>query len=154
MKMKTGKDWIFVLFQLILFVAYLFEIDLFYFSLPELLKLSMFPIMLLGILIIFISFIQLGTKLSPFPSPVQNATLITSGIFKFVRHPIYTGILLIVFSIAIYKASEYKFLISVLLLILFRFKSKYEESKLLSVFPNYREYRQVTGKFFPKFNRN
>jgi len=152
--MKTGKDWIFVLFQLILFVAYLFEIDLFYFSLPELLKLSMFPIMLLGILIIFISFIQLGTKLSPFPSPVQNATLITSGIFKFVRHPIYTGILLIVFSIAIYKASEYKFLISVLLLILFRFKSKYEESKLLSVFPNYREYRQVTGKFFPKFNRN
>jgi len=149
--MNTGRDWVYVILQFFLFATYLFDLDFIQLSLPEIFKFIMYPIMILGVFIIVISFFQLGSNLSPFPSPLKHSTLITSGLFKFMRHPIYTGILLIVFSIAIYKASEYKFLISVLLLILFHFKTKYEESKLLSKFPNYKEYRQVTGKFFPKF---
>ena len=49
----------------------------------------------LGILIIFIAFIvmlvsikDLGKNLSPFPRPINNSNLVTTGIYRFTRHPI------------------------------------------------------------------
>ena len=148
--MRTGKDWMYVLLQFILFGVYLIEIDLFTISLPEWFKLGVLTFTVIGIIIIVLSFYQLGSNLSPFPSPVKNAALITTGIFKYLRHPIYTGILLILFSVAIYNTSEYKLIISILLLILFQFKSKYEESRLIANFENYKNYMKDTGKFIPK----
>ena len=149
--MRTRKDWIFVIVQFLLFTAYLFEINFLNLEFPEWLRLICFPFIILGLVLILWSFVQLGNSLSPFPSPLKRASLITSGIYKYIRHPIYSGILVLLFSIALYKASEYKFLISIFLLILFHFKTIYEESKLLSKYPNYKEYRRVTGQFFPKF---
>jgi len=148
--MRTGKDWMYVLLQFILFGVYLIEIDLFTICLPEWFKLGVLTFTVIGIIIIVLSFYQLGSNLSPFPSPVKNANLITTGIFKYLRHPIYTGILLILFSVAIYNTSEYKLIISILLLILFQFKSKYEESRLIANFENYKNYMKDTGKFIPK----
>ncbi|WP_034891729.1 methyltransferase family protein [Gillisia sp. Hel_I_29] len=148
--MRAGKDWMYVLLQFILFGVYLIEIDLITISLPEWFKLGVLTFSVLGIIIIVLSFYQLGSNLSPFPSPVKNADLITTGIFKYLRHPIYTGILLILFSVAIYITSEYKLIISILLLILFQFKSKYEESRLIANFENYKDYMKDTGKFIPK----
>ncbi len=152
--MRKSKDWIFVIVQFLLFTAYLFEINFLNLEFPEWFRVTCFPFMVLGLVLILLSFFQLGNSLSPFPSPLKRASLITSGVYKYVRHPIYSGILVLLFSIALYKASEYKFLISIFLLILFHFKTIYEESKLLSKFPKYKEYRQVTGKFFPKFIEN
>ncbi|SDS44960.1 Protein-S-isoprenylcysteine O-methyltransferase Ste14 [Gillisia sp. Hel1_33_143] len=148
--MITEKDWMYVLLQFILFGVYLIEIDLITISMPEWFKLGVLTFSVLGIIIIVLSFYQLGSNLSPFPSPVKNADLITTGIFKYLRHPIYTGILLILFSVAIYNTSEYKLIISILLLILFQFKSKYEESRLIANFENYKDYMKDTGKFIPK----
>ena len=132
--MITEKDWMYVILQFILVGVYLIEIDLITISMPEWFKLGVLTFSVLGIIIIVLSFYQLGSNLSPFPSPVKNADLITTGIFKYLRHPIYTGILLILFSVAIYNTSEYKLIISILLLILFQFKSKYEESRLIANF--------------------
>ena len=49
---------------------------------------------LLGILIIIIAFIimlvsikDLGRNLSPFPRPINNSNLVTTGIYRFTRHP-------------------------------------------------------------------
>lgn len=148
--MITEKDWMYVILQFILVGVYLIEIDLITISLPEWFKLGVLTFSVLGIIIIVLSFYQLGSNLSPFPSPVKNADLITTGIFKYLRHPIYTGILLILFSVAIYNTSEYKLIISILLLILFQFKSKYEESRLIANFENYKDYMKDTGKFIPK----
>jgi len=148
--MRTGKDWMYVLLQFILFSVYLIEIDLFTICLPEWFKLGVLTFTVIGIIIIVLSFYKLGSNLSPFPSPVKNADLITTGIFKYLRHPIYTGILLILFSVAIYNTSVFKLIISILLLILFQFKSKYEESRLIANFENYKNYMKDTGKFIPK----
>ena len=48
----------------------------------------------LGILIIIIAFIimlvsikDLGRNLSPFPRPINNSNLVTTGIYRFTRHP-------------------------------------------------------------------
>ncbi|WP_079735051.1 methyltransferase family protein [Salegentibacter salegens] len=107
----------------------------------------------MGFLIVLTAILQLNTNLSPFPKPKENASLITTGIFKYIRHPIYSGILIFLFFLSLYFASTYKIGITVLLLILFLFKSVYEEEQLWLKYPNYRDYRQHTGRFFPKFIR-
>ena len=50
----------------------------------------------LGILIIMMAFItmlvsikDLGRNLSPFPRPINNSNLVTTGIYRFTRHPMY-----------------------------------------------------------------
>ena len=50
----------------------------------------------LGILIIVIAFIimlvsikDLGRNLSPSPRPINNSNLVTTGIYRFTRHPMY-----------------------------------------------------------------
>ena len=42
--------------------------------------------------------IALGRNLSPFPKPKAKGTLVESGIFSVVRHPIYSGLSLAAFG--------------------------------------------------------
>lgn len=147
------KNYIFVGIQLLLFIAWIFDIESLKFNRLEILQPVFLILSLFGFIVILIAIIQLNTNLSPFPMPKKNANLITGGLFKFTRHPIYSGILVFLFSLSLYFSSGYKLVITVLLLILFWNKSKYEEEQLCLKFPNYLDYRQVTGRFFPKFNR-
>lgn len=136
--------------QFILFAIYLFEVKKLKFDLPEFIDFIMLPLMLTGIAIIVISILNLNKNLSPFPSPRENSELITIGLFSRIRHPIYSGILLLVFSFALYQNSGFKILISFFLLILFYFKTCYEERQLSLKFPEYKNYKRTAGKFFPK----
>jgi protein-S-isoprenylcysteine O-methyltransferase Ste14 len=104
-----------------------------------------------GIILILFAFFQIRSKISPFPSPRQGAKLVTSGAFAFARHPIYSGVLFAAFGLSFWLGSGYKLLISVLLYLLFFLKSRYEEKRLLEIFPEYEIYRRNTGRFFPKF---
>lgn len=145
------KDFLFVGIQLALFVLYVIDFKLL--SLKTYLIMSYFglSLLLLGILIVLIALLQLNTNLSPFPSPKSNASLIKTGLYKFVRHPIYTGIIVATFGYGLYTGSLYRILISIGLYILFYFKSEYEEERLKMTFPEYKIYRESAGRFFPKF---
>lgn len=105
----------------------------------------------LGALITIVAVFQLNVNLSPFPSPLPGSKLIETGVYKFVRHPIYTGLILAFFGYAIISDSGYKLLISTTLFLLFYFKTRYEENMLLAKFPTYLEYKNRTGRFFPWF---
>lgn len=48
-----------------------------------------------GSIAIVLSIIALREQVSPFLTPVRNQTLVTSGIYRFVRHPMYGGLLLL-----------------------------------------------------------
>ena len=68
----------------------------------------------LGILIIIIAFIimlvaikDLGRNLSPFPRPIKNSNLVTTGIYRFTRHPMYYSLIFISFGVFITKLSIY-----------------------------------------------
>ena len=61
---------------------------------------------LVGVLIIIIAFIillvaikDLGRNLSPFPRPTRNSKLITTGIYRFMRHPMYYSLIFISFGV-------------------------------------------------------
>jgi len=102
-----------------------------------------------GGVIIILALFQLNKNLSPFPTPKNNTTLLQNGLYKYMRHPIYTGIILLFTGYSLYQNSFYKLGIALLLVILFYFKSNYEEQRLEQKFPDYKLYKNKTGKFFP-----
>ncbi len=145
------KDYAFVGIQIILFIIYFLDLQFLNFSIPYWFEVVTGMFTMLGILIIFISILQLNTNISPFPSPRSKTILITSGMFKYMRHPIYSGIIISSISHSIYSGSIYKLIVAVVLYLLFYFKSIYEERKLSQQFLNYENYKKITGRFFPIF---
>jgi len=149
-KQKPLKDFLFVIIQTVLFVAYIAPITLFTLDLPQWLKYIGLIIFCIGVFIGIIAIVQLNKNLSPFPTPVETGILLKKGAYRFSRHPIYSGILIFGFGYALYQASTYKFLITLILSVLFYLKSLYEEQLLIEKYPDYRDYKNKIGRFLPK----
>ena len=102
----------------------------------------------LGILIIIIAFIimlvsikDLGRNLSPFPRPINNSNLVTTGIYRFARHPMYYSLIFISFGVFITKLSIYYLILSITLGLIIKFKIALEEQYLKNKFKNYLFYK-------------
>lgn len=75
--------------------------------------------------------------------------LVTSGPYRFVRHPIYTGIILAMFGTAI-AISVYAFIPVVVLGAYFVYSARTEERYLAGQFPDtYPQYRRATKMLIP-----
>ncbi|WP_299210453.1 methyltransferase [uncultured Dokdonia sp.] len=151
MKLQTA-DRIFVLIQCILFFLYILEIPRLQFTIPNGIAIAGILIAIIGFATILITLLQLNKNLSPFPTPKLGSQLIQNGLYTYIRHPIYTGILLLFLGYGLYVASGYKLLITLLLVVLFTYKSRYEEKRLALVFKDYSNYKKKTGRFLPKIN--
>lgn len=143
----TIKDYTFVSIQLILFLVYVLPVELLVINFAEWLRYSGLVLTILGFVIGIIALLQINTKISPFPTPVLKSELIINGAFSISRHPIYMSILAITLGYAVFEASLFKFIIFLLLWLLFYFKSKYEELLLVDKFPQYSNYQQKTRRF-------
>ncbi|WP_083540722.1 methyltransferase family protein [Aequorivita viscosa] len=143
------KDILFVVLQFLLFIAFSFEIDSMAIIFPEVLFWFGVVIFVIGAFITITAALQLNFNLSPFPSPLPGSNLIENGVYKFIRHPIYTGLILSFFGFAIISDSGYRILITAVLFLLFYFKTIYEEKRLIEKFPRYLEYKSRSGRFFP-----
>ena len=102
----------------------------------------------LGILIIIIAFIimlvsvkDLGRNLSPFPRPINNSNLVTTGIYRFTRHPMYYSLIFISIGILIIKLSIYYLFLTTILALIIKFKISLEEKYLMNKFKNYLLYK-------------
>ncbi len=150
--MKTWKDYLFVSIQFLLFGLYAFDF-LPSFELPQSLKILGLVVAIIGFIISALSVLQLNKNLTVFPTPKTDSELITFGMYKLSRHPIYTGLILFTFGYAFYKVSFLKLVIAFVLLLLFYFKTKYEEQQLLQKFSDYKEYQKKVNRFFPKIKK-
>ncbi len=147
---KNFKDNIFVGMQGILFAVFFLQTGYDY-HLPDMLKYAGILLFLTGCLIVLTAMIQLNKNLTAFPTPKERAALYTSGLYSVVRHPIYTGVILIFIGLSFFWISLYKLLISIALVILFYFKTAYEEKQLEIKYEGYGDYKIKTSKFFPGF---
>ncbi|MEE9438126.1 MAG: isoprenylcysteine carboxylmethyltransferase family protein [Saprospiraceae bacterium] len=145
-----SKDIIFVVVQFILFGLIIF-LSGHNIGLPIVVKYIGMVISILGLLVCIIALLQLNKNLSPFPTPKENGHLITNGLYSIVRHPIYLGLVLLFVGYSIYFDDFLRLGFSILLIILFEYKSSYEESLLIEKFEAYQEYRKGTGKIYPYF---
>lgn len=143
-----GKDLLFVTIQFILLIFFYIPVIPNVFQTSSIIKYTGAIVSILGFLIIVIAVLQLNKNLTPFPTPKENGVLINTGLYKYVRHPIYSGIFLAAIGIAFYTGSYWQLTISAILLVLFYFKSKYEESLLIEKYKDYENYKKVTRRFF------
>jgi protein-S-isoprenylcysteine O-methyltransferase Ste14 len=80
--------------------------------------------------------------------------LVRTGPYRWVRHPIYTGMVLALLGTAIALNQVRGFVAVVLLYLGFKIKSKIEESAMQATFgPQYVEYSQQTGAILPRLGR-
>ena len=103
---------------------------------------------LMGFLIIVIAFIilliavkDLGSNLSPFPRPKKNINLVTTGIYRFTRHPMYYSLIFISFGVFITKLSIYYLFLTISLVSIIKFKISLEEQYLNNKFKKYLLYK-------------
>lgn len=146
-------DILFVLSQFILFLLYVLEPQALKIFFPEAIFWFGLVCAIFGAFISVVAVLRLNVHLSPFPSPLPGARLIQEGVFRYVRHPIYSGIFLSFFGFSIIYDSGYKMAIAFILLVLFYFKSRYEEKRLTLMFPEYPKYARRTGRFWPKIGK-
>ena len=151
MTIKT-KDYLLVTVQFLLFILYLINPLDIYISTPIYLHYLALLTAAIGLIVLLLSIYALQKSISPFPSPKKNAILIDSGVYKYIRHPIYTAILLSTFGWAIYSGSLFRIIVFITLFLLFEIKSTFEEKLLIAKYPNYLNYKKTTGKYFPKIN--
>jgi protein-S-isoprenylcysteine O-methyltransferase Ste14 len=83
------------------------------------------------------------------PTPNNRAELVTTGLYRFARHPIYTGVLCAAFGAALAHGNLIVIAIAILFIPFFTVKSMYEERLLRAVYPDYDDYARRTGRFFP-----
>jgi protein-S-isoprenylcysteine O-methyltransferase Ste14 len=79
--------------------------------------------------------------------------LLTGGLYRYARHPIYSGVILVFVGLSLIYLSVYKLMITSFLIMLFIIKTTYEEKQLEKKFIEYREYKSRTGRFFPDFRK-
>lgn len=86
-----------------------------------------------------------------FGTPREKPEVISKGVFRLVRHPIYTGALLFYLTAILSTLSMASFVFWLLILGFYIFICRYEEHILAEAFGNdYLEYKKKTGMLFPK----
>ena len=100
-----------------------------------------FFIIIIALIILLVAIKDLGRNLSPFPRPINNSNLVTTGIYRFTRHPMYYSLIFISFGIFITKLSIYYLFLSISLGLIIKFKIALEEQYLNNKFKNYLLYK-------------
>jgi protein-S-isoprenylcysteine O-methyltransferase Ste14 len=100
-------------------------------------------VMAAGLLVIAWGIRSLGRNLTPGIEPLSGAELVTSGAYAHVRHPIYTGVVLL---LAGYTLAWSNWTLALLMGFIafqyFRAKAGAEERWLIKRFPAYQNYRR------------
>jgi protein-S-isoprenylcysteine O-methyltransferase Ste14 len=155
-KQKFGQrgEW-YVAIQFLLFILIFLEP----LALPEIVQWPP-PLDLLGIgmgvillgaggLIAMFGVLSLGRNLTAVPYPKDEAKLVEDGAYRYVRHPIYGGIIIGSFGWGLLTNSILALVLSVVLFLFFDIKSRREEQWLAEKYTNYSDYQRRVRKLIP-----
>jgi protein-S-isoprenylcysteine O-methyltransferase Ste14 len=91
----------------------------------------------------------LGSSLTPFPRPAEDAELVEQGPYGVVRHPIYSGALLFVAGVSL-VLSWWALAGTAVLAVVWGLKARVEERLLERRYPGYHDYRRrVRYRLYP-----
>jgi protein-S-isoprenylcysteine O-methyltransferase Ste14 len=99
-----------------------------------------------GLALVVVGGVQLGPLLTPFPAPRQGGELVSSGLYRRARHPMYGGGILVAAGWSLIFASVLGGLLTLVLAILFELKARREEAWLVEHYEPYAEYRRQTRR--------
>lgn len=102
-----------------------------------------------GVLLSVYSRVVLGGAYSTARNFSKPDHLIQRGPYSYVRHPIYSGTLLMGLGFELVVASYLFFAVLILGTVIIYFCAKEEEKRLMDWFPEYGDYRKRVKKFVP-----
>ncbi len=107
------------------------------------------PGVVVGAVLLMPALLAHGRKLTPLPEPNPELGLVRTGVYASVRHPIYLGLMLLVWGLAMVLQKPLGLLGAGILTLFFNLKAREEERRLLRRYPDYAEYQKTTGRFLP-----
>lgn len=103
-------------------------------------------------LLIYWLFSSIGSGISPTVGTRKEHKLVTHGIYRWVRHPLYSVGTLLFLSFATIADSWFIAVMAILAFILLAIRLPNEEAHLIEKFGDeYHKYMKNTGAFLPKF---
>ncbi len=93
--------------------------------------------------------VVLGRSRTIFPAPREDAALVTRGIYRRVRHPLYGSLMCLSAGWSLLWASGVGLALGAVLSVFLRFKAGREEQWLRERFPGYEAYAATVRRFLP-----
>jgi len=145
----TPIAWVFVAVQLALLVVIAVAPPGDAWTTPEWLATAAYWLQILGVVVLVVGIINLGRSATPLPSPITHGDLRVGGLYRFVRHPIYSGVLALAIGAATRSSSVVVALAAIALVVWLSVKARWEEVRLARRYPGYAAYAARTPRFVP-----
>lgn len=105
-----------------------------------------------GVWLMYATLTSLGKNLTDTVATRADATLVTRGPYRYVRHPFYVTAALLMFAAALLSANALIAAAGLVVIVMLVLRTPIEEQKLVEKFGDeYRRYMVTTGRFFPRF---
>lgn len=145
--------WLFVVAQAVLLVALVVIPTADHWSRPTWLLAISGVLTIGGLGIVVLAASHLGESLTPTPEPKSGSVLRTDGLYRLVRHPIYSGVLVIVIGLVLRTGSLIALAVGLVTVAFFNTKAAWEERRLAQRHDDYVAYRARTPRFVPRRRR-
>jgi protein-S-isoprenylcysteine O-methyltransferase Ste14 len=120
-------------------------------GLPEWMRLLGVATGVLCVIGIYWLFDSIGSSITPTSATRKQHKLVTHGIYRWVRHPLYTIASSLFISFGMIADNWFIVVLGILAFIPMAIRTPKEEASLIEKFGDeYREYMKHTGRFFPK----
>ncbi|MCM1982230.1 methyltransferase family protein [Lyngbya confervoides] len=93
--------------------------------------------------------LDLGSNLTPFPYPRSEGTLVQTGIYRLIRHPLYSGLILLELAWCLFTLSWTHALAALALGSFLDQKANQEEEWLQEQYGEYAQYQERVKKLIP-----
>ena len=104
---------------------------------------------LIGWAVLIAGMVNLGRSLTALPTPAARSELRTGGLYRVVRHPIYSGLMALTLGSAIRSGSLVVAAAALALAGWLTIKARWEERRLVDRHPGYAAYAARTPRFVP-----
>lgn len=83
------------------------------------------------------------------PEPSKKGELVTAGIYRYLRHPIYTAMILAGIALFLIQPELERLMVLLILILDLLLKAHYEEYLLQEQYPSYQVYKAYTKRLVP-----
>lgn len=107
-------------------------------------------LLILSIYVVMTGFLLLKREGKPDSNFENTSLLVKTGIYGYIRHPLYLSIFLLGTGIVLKDAGPFQMLLGIINLVAVYFTARIEENEMISKFGDeYREYMKETKMFIP-----
>jgi protein-S-isoprenylcysteine O-methyltransferase Ste14 len=148
---KTGRVLVFLQFLIaaVVIASTFIESSLIYRQEITAVKIASVILIIFGVVIVLAALFTFNQRVTPNPVPLETARLRTNGIYGYIRHPMYSSVILFLIGFTLFERAYYSFFLNIVVVIFLLFKIKFEEIELGKHFPEYKSFQAKTKKLIP-----